>query len=655
MLGYIRESVQGWIAWAIVILLIIPFALWGINEYFGTGGKLVVANVNGTEISKQSLDQAYQIQRNQMRQMLGKQYDPAQFDEGIKRRALNDLVDREILFQHGSDTGFRVSDESVRVTIQNIEDFQEDGRFSNTRYKQLLNAQGESPVGFENRIHRAILTQQLYSGISSTALVTKQQVDAIVKLQEQQRDIAYITIPQHFFSDESAVSDEAIQQHYEQNKASFVTPEQVSLEYLELKAADLDAQVEVSDEKLMEFFKQRESMYQTPEFRKSSHILVTVDEGADEATINKAREKAQALHKRVKDGEDFAKVAKEASEDPGSAQNGGVLDFYTKDQAPDPSYGEALFALKEAEISEPVLSAFGFHIIKLDKIRASKSKSFDEVKEALSAEYKKDVAVKAYFDRAEKLARFAYEQPDSLEVAASEAGLDIKVTPFFARHGGPGIAGNPKVSAAAFSKEVLKDGYNSEPIEMGENHVVVVRVKEHKESQEKPLEAVKAQIKRQLVAQAAKDKVRETGEKLLQRLKDGEAVEAVVAEVQKLDPGLKEKNTKSKDKPQGASWIQAGALKRADTKVNRQIISAVFKLSKSEEGKPVYGGLALANGDYSLFALNNIIDVDPAKLDEAKRTTVKRNLSSAQGESAFASMLADLKEGASISILEDNL
>lgn len=635
MLHVIRERIQGWIAWAIIILLIIPFALWGINQYFGGGGPLVAATVNGEEISQQEYQQNYYMQRNRMREMLGAQYDPTVFDARIKEQALQDLINQKLLAQHADDAGFRVAEESIKQTILGIDAFKENGQFSNQLYASTLQAQGETPTSFEQRLHQAILTQQLHSGVSTSALVTQNELDRLLKLENQTRDIDHLVLKADTYKDETDATEQALQQYYEEHKDEFMTPERVSVEYVELKSTDLGKDVQPTEEELRQFYKDRVSQFQVPEERRTRHILIAVDEGADEATIEKAREKANDIYKKLTEGADFAKLAKEYSDDPGSSNLGGDIGFFGRGSL-DPQYEEAMFALKKGEISKPVLTSFGFHIIQLEEIRAEKSKSFDEVKDDLLAEYQQNVADRKYFEDAEKLTRLAYEVPTTLTDAAGAVGLEIKTTPLFSRKGGPGIAANPKVTQAAFSDEVLVEGYNSEPIEIGENDVVVLRVKEHVEKKQRTLEEAKAEIKTRLLNEKAREKAHQQGEELVARLRKGEQPQAI-AEAMKLE------------------WTKSGELKRSDRKIDSAIVKQAFKLSRPQEGQASYGGTELANGDYAVIAVNKVTDGDIAKIEESNKTNLKRTLTGIRGEAAFNDLLSTLKDEAKIVIQQDNI
>lgn len=627
---------QGIIAWTIIIMLIIPFALWGINKYFDGGGPLVAAIVNGEDISVQSYQQAYNNQRGRMREMLGAKYDPAVYDDIAKKQAIDDLVQREILFQNASDMGMRVSADTVVQTIQSIDEFKADGKFSNELYTRILQSQGESPFGFENRVQHSILTQQLYSAIASSALVTEQEVNTALNLLEQKRSIQYLTLPAANYNDASVASEQSIQSYYDAHKETYMTPEKVSIEYVELNVADLASDKQPTDEELHQFYDERKSQFAVAEERRTRHILIAVEEGADKAKVEAARKKADEIKARIDKGEKFEDLAKEFSDDPGSSKLGGDLGYFGRGFM-EPAFEDAMFSMKVGEVSEPVLTSFGFHIIKLEDIRSEKSKSFEEVKSDLIRDYQRGIAEREFFARSEKLTNLAYEVPDSLNDAAGAVNIPIKTSELFDRNGGAaGITKNPKVITAAFSDEVLKQKYNSEPIEIGENHVVVLRVKDHVERQQQALEQVKEAIRQQLINDAAREKAKTAGEAFVKRLAAGEDAGAIAKEA-KLE------------------WKTADGLKRTDRSIDGDIVSKTFKMTKPLEGKPVHAGVELTNGDYAIISLAKVESGSTQKTDDAQKVSLKRNLASMQGQTDFGNLLTTLKQNSQIKINQDNL
>ena len=633
MLHFIREKAQGWIAWTIVGLLIIPFALWGINQYFGNGGQLVAATVNGTEISQQAFQQAFYEQRGRMQEMLGQQYDARIMDPQVRQRAINELVDSELLSQYADQHGYRVSNNSVVATIQGIDAFRENGVFSTELYRQQVQAQGQSTTMFEHRVKKALLTSQLPMGLAGSVFITDAELNEILRLQAQKREASYLKLDVKKYQDQADATDEAVQQYYEANRERFMTPEKVSVEYIELAASDLGKDKHPTEDQLRAFYKEHSTQYVVPEERRASHILIKIPEAADDSQVEAARAKANEVLARVRKGESFKALAKEFSDDPGSAKQGGDLGFFGRGIM-EPDFENAAFSLKEGEVSDLVLTSFGFHIIKLDEIRAEKAKPFEQVRAEILKQYQQDAAEKEYFDLAEKLTNLAYETPDSLASVADKLGLKLQTSGFVARSGGEGIFANPKVMAAAFSAEVVKQGYNSEPIEIGENHVVVLRMKEHQPAADQPLEAVADQIKRMIVAQKGKERAQAAAEALLKRLEKGESRAAIAKEL-------------------GGEWQKAGVIERSAAKPEPAIVRQVLRLPRPAGDTASYGSVGLASGDFALLAVDKVIDGDPAAMDKAEREALRGQLANLRGNETSQAVIDSLKAKAKITIQLD--
>ncbi|NOX75205.1 MAG: peptidylprolyl isomerase [Gammaproteobacteria bacterium] len=639
MLHFIRERAQGWIAWVIVGLLIVPFALWGINEYFGNGGRLVAATVNDTDISEREFQQAFFEQRNRMQKMLGGQYDAQLFDPQLKKRALEELIDRELLRQYAEKTGYRVSTTAVVGTIRSIDAFREEGVFSNDLYQQQVRSQGQSPAAFEARVRRMLLTGQLAEGLAGTALVTEADLKTAVRLQEQKRDFQYLTLAVDGYRDESVADESAMQTYYDEHAAQFMTTEKVRVEYIELSAQKITETMAKesppSEAELREFFDSHSSQYQVPEERQARHILIQVNEGADADAVEKARIKAQDIWKRITAGESFEDLAKEFSDDPGSAEMGGDLGFFGRGIM-EPDFEETVFTMQVGDVSEPVLTSFGYHIIKLAAIRESESQSFEEMRDELLPQYLADAAEKTYFDLAEQLTNLAYETPDNLSETANQLGLTLNQSDFFGRRGGAGLFANPRVSQAAYSDEVLKQGYNSEPIELGENHVVVMRLLDHQEAKQRPLAEVKDQLKAQLVSDHARAQAKQAGLDAVNKLESGESSEQIAS-------ALKLK------------WEIVNAAGREMGSVDRTILGKVFKLKKPEGEASTFGGVVLNNGAFAVIALKAVTEGDLASLDEAARETLKRKLAGEAGANSQAHLLSLLRKTATVTITNTDI
>ncbi len=637
MLGLIRERAQGFIAWVIVILIIIPFALFGINEYFETDSNVYVAKVNDVSIPEFEYRRIYQNERAFRQSIVGNDLDsPFMNEESIKRSALDRIVNTEVMSQAASANGFDVGDQLLLQSIASREEFQTDGVFDAALYNALLRANNLSPADFEANVRREMMANQFVAGVMDLAIVTDYELDTLLRIQEQTRKIGYMVLnAESFKADESEVfSDDEIKRHYEKNVDRFSLPEQVSLEYVELSADGLLDDIEVDESLLRERYEDRIDSFGLPEERRARHILVDLAEDASDADIEAARSKAADLLARIKAGESFEALAKENSDDAGSAVDGGDLGYFGRGDMV-AAFDETVFSMKVGEVSEPVKTPFGFHIIKLEDVREGSTKSFEEVRAELERSYREQQAEDILFDRLEVLSNLTYENPDSLSIAADEMGLTIKTVDFFDRNSGPGIASNPRVRKAAFSSEVMA-GNNSEPLEIGENHMVVIRINEHRPESYRPLEEVRDDVVALLREQKARNAAVSQGESLLKQLEAGGDVTAMAAE-------------------QAAEWNETALVKRNDNSVNHEILNAAFRMAKPAEGETKWRGLKLANGDYAIIALYQVKDGDLSNIDETVRTALKDRLERSRSQSEGAYLVDSLKQQAKIVEYPDNL
>ncbi|MEC9313646.1 MAG: SurA N-terminal domain-containing protein, partial [Pseudomonadota bacterium] len=364
MLHFIRDRAQGWIAWFIVGLISIPFALWGVNSYMTGASDVVVAEVNGHEIKQTQLQQSLQQYRDQMRNVLGEQFDPAMFEgPAVKRNILDGLIEQQLLREANHKLGQTVNDASVSEMIRSTPAFQRDGQFDPDYYAMVLARVGYSPSSYEAQLRSDLLAQELTQNIQRSAIVTDAQLDRVLELEKQQREIAYGVVPLQTYVDKVSIEDEAVREYYENNKNAYTAPEQVKLNYVELDIDSIAETISVDDEALKQFYADNESQFVGPEQRRVSHILI---EGDDK----EAQAKIEAIASRLDQGEAFDEVAKAESQDTGSAAQGGDLGYFGRDVM-EPAFEEAAFALENVgDISAPVQTEFGYHLIKLTGVES---------------------------------------------------------------------------------------------------------------------------------------------------------------------------------------------------------------------------------------------------------------------------------------------
>ena len=616
MLQNIRDNSQGWIAKTIIGIIVMLLALTGFEAIFNAASNNQnAAEVNGEEISRYDLDQAVNMQRRQLAQQLGQDFDASLLDDRLLRdSALGSLIDRMLLLQSAKNANFAFSSEALDQLILQTPEFQVDGAFSAARFDQVIQQMGYSRLQFRQLLEQEMLIGQLRAGISGTGFVTDQQVDNFARLEMQTRDFATLTLPAQ--QEAIEVGDEQIKEYYEANADRFRTPEQVIVEYVELKKESFFDQVEVSDEELQELYQKQ--IANLAEQRRAAHILI---ETGGELSDDEAKAKIDEIATRVKNGDDFAVVAKEASQDPGSASEGGDLGF-AGPGVYDPAFEDALYALNEGEVSAPVKSEFGWHIIKLLGVQSPEVPAFESLKPQLVRELKAQQVEQRFVETSKQLEDAAFEASD-LAQPAQELGLMVQTTEAFGRDGGEGITANRQVIQAAFSDEVLVDGANSSVIELDPDTSIALRVKEHLKPAAIPLADVREDIVQQLQRSLAAEAARAKGEQLLEDLRKGQ-------------------------QPDDGQWQAVEAATRSQEGVAPALLQAVFRMPRPEQqDKPSYSGVALSNGDYAVVRLNGVNEPEAALTDEEK-LNYRRFLASRVGQQDFAAFRQKLQAEAEI-------
>ena len=637
MLQLIRDKAQSWIAIAIVGLLILGLSTVAWDAYFSPDPDVPVAKVNGEKITSNEFQRAYSQQRARLQQMLGgadiSQFIPDEVE--FKKNILKRLEEEELIFQAAVASGYRVSDGLLAQQIRNFEVFQADGQFDSELYQQWLRSNYMSAGEFEEMLRRDVLLQQYRLAVGATSWITTQERDALLKLQEQKRDVGYVTIAAASYLDKVIVSDADVQAYYDNNASKFSTQEMVSIEYLELSIADISKDVDVDETKLQEIYEERKSDFGVPEERRTRHIMIEVAGDASEEQLNSAREKAEALLKQITEGASFEALARENSDDLGTANDGGDLGYLSHDSMIDPVYADAAFALEKGTVSDIVKSAYGFHMIKLEGINAGQVKTFAEVKDELEQEYRSHQAEDTFFEQGEILANMTFENPDTLTVAAEELGLAVATSELFSRDVGVGVAQDDRVRSTAFSEEVLLQGLNSQPLELAGDRVLVLRIKEHQESSVRPFDDVKAEIVETLRQQTAEEMAEQEGNSILGLLADNATLEAIATE-RKL------------------KWNHPDAIKRNSTAVAVDIRQKAFRLVRPEEAKPKYAGLRTSSGDYAVIALFEVLD---ANIETVESATVKSLADQRQryhGASELLGAMTDMRQAAEIKEYPEN-
>ncbi|RRQ20826.1 SurA N-terminal domain-containing protein [Thiohalobacter thiocyanaticus] len=635
MLQAIRDRVTGIIAWVIVGLISVTFALWGVDSYLGGSASNYAAKVNDTEISTDQYRLGLRQQANRMQAMLGERFDRSMLTTTeFKRAVLNRLVEEELLLQAADDYGLSISDSYLAARIHADSAFQTDGEFDPERYRNLLAQQGMSPSLYEHQLRRSLLINQLISSISTSGIVTEAAVSQGLQLQNQGREIAFLQLPLDPWLERVEVSEDEIAAYYEANSGQFVEPQQVQLKYLELSLDDLRQEISIDEARLRQLYEDEKARLAGEEQRRARHILIELSEGAGAAEEAAARERARAIHQQLQDGADFAELAEAESDDPGSAAQGGDLGFFSRGFMV-PEFEQTAFSLEPGRISEPVRSPFGFHIIEVTDIRAKDVPGFEEMRDELHRRATQDEAEQRFYDIADRLSQLTFEIPDSLQPAADELDLEIQTSDWISESGGPGIGQYDQVLNAAFSEDVLDQRNNSQPLEVEPNHVLVLRVAEHQPTRPLPLEAVSDRIRERVAREKAAGQLREHGQALLARLEAGETTLEALAE-----------------EASDASLETPGAIKRGDPGVDPVIAARAFKLPRHSDGSVTRDAFVDSRGDYILLELRGVQEPDLQAVGENQRQAFRRNLLQLYGSVEAQALVEQLRAGAEIEINE---
>ncbi|MBS0556113.1 MAG: SurA N-terminal domain-containing protein [Proteobacteria bacterium] len=616
------------------IIGVIFGGFFGIQQYFNPRSETYVATVNGHEISQDEFRDRYNNYRAQTQRMMGAQFDAQSFDTPERKRELLDqMVNEQLLLQANDKLGVVVPVSAIQEEIMGIPAFQVDGKFSPDQYRLLLAAQRKSPEEFESSVSQDIALRQLTSQIAMSSLVSAADVDTYLRLRDQTRDFWFVKLPK---PDAGApIADADIAAYYKAHADQYMTPEEVSLDYVELDAAKMPEVAKPDDAALKQMYDEQKSKFVSAEQREASHILIAVGKNADAAAQKAALAKAEGIEKELKAGKDFATLAKADSDDLGSKAQGGDLGWLEKGVT-DPAFEAALFAMKKGDVSDPVKSDDGYHIIWLRDVHPQAVRTFDDVKNELAKKYVDEQREHQFSDVSGKLTDAIYQDPTSLAPAAKALGLTVQKTALFSRLGGAGIAANPAVVKAAFSNNVLAEGNTSDPIELGTDHIVVARVDQHVKPEPKPLDSVREQIRATLTEQQVAKTAKERAEAMLDRLRKGEALDKVAAEL-KLAP------------------VEEKGIGRAAANLEKPLVDAVFAMPPPATGKTEPGMVAL-NGDvYALFQLDAVKDGDPSKLDPRTREAAMNQLRQGVGYEAMTGFLDSLRKAAKIEIAENRL
>lgn len=503
-----------------LMLLIVPsFVLVGVSSYESKGDSAsAVAKVDGKNITQQEWEAAQRNQMDRYRQMMGAQFDQKMFETPEAKQAiLENLVAERALSGEIARNHLTISDMTLARTIANMDGFKKpDGSFDKDQYNAALAAQGMNQAMFDARMRRDLAMQQLSGAVEATAFAPRAVATRLSDINDQQREVQELVLPAADYLSQVKVTDEMVKAFYDKNGAMFQIPEKVKAEYVLFTQDAIDSQVSVTDAEVADFYAKNKERFTTPEQRTASHILITVKKNASAAEKAAAQAKAEAILAQVrKNPADFAKIAKAESQDPGSAEMGGDLGVVEKGAFVKP-VEDAIYQLKQGEISGLVPSEYGFHIITVTALKPSVAKTLEQAKDEIAAELRRPKLSKKYSELAETFNNTLYEQSESLKPAADKLHLKIETIDNLARTPSPALAAAPynnaKFLTAIFSDDSLKNKRNTEPVQVAPNTLIAGRVVEFKPASKRPLAEVDAVIRQRVAVEEAAKLARKAGE-----------------------------------------------------------------------------------------------------------------------------------------------
>ncbi|MCC5855946.1 MAG: SurA N-terminal domain-containing protein [Idiomarina sp.] len=616
MLERIREGAQGPVVKVIIFLIVVAFALTGVNAYLGGSTETYVAKVNGTEISRVQFDRAYQNQRAMLEEQYGEMFQMLAADEGYTRQlrasVLEQLIEDQLTIQLAQSLGMRQSPDVLRQMIRELPDFQINGQFSNDLYNRALMSLGFTPSQFRQYMEEQSVRVLMLQGAFGSEFALPNEVDRLQVLQNERRSGRYTLIRGEDFLGQVELSDEEIEAWYFNNQERFEVEEQIQLAYVELRFDDVVARTTIDDDTVREYYDRNPAAFSAAEQRRIAHILVEF--GADEAA---ARVEAETLLAEIRAGADFVEVAARSSQDIFSAEDGGDLGTLERG-AIDPDIEDAGFALQsEGEVSDVVRSEFGFHIVKLTQLSAAQQTSFDEVADEIRENLARVEAETEYFRLQQELARMSFEIPDSLDEVAQELGLTIRQSPLITRGNPPSGFDSPQLLTQAFSSDVTERELNSELIELSERSIVV-RAENYEPPRIRPL-----------------DEVRDT---IVSRLQRERAQELALSQADEIVAQMRARERT------GRSFEYIEAASRFGADLPGEIRQRLFRMALNEES-PEIARVSLNTGDVAVLELTG---VTPGIADEELADRYSRQLEVQHAERLYQGLMNALKSDADI-------
>jgi peptidyl-prolyl cis-trans isomerase D len=629
MLQKLRDQTQGFGFKVLVGVLIFVLAIFGFGAFnlFVTGEQ-EVASVNGEDISQEMLIKAAEREQRRLAAQFGEQFDPSQIDlTQLQLRALEQLISQTLLFQALDDLGMNVSQQRVDDAVRENPVFQIDGRYDADTYRRMVQNLRYSPREFLQETRSLLALDQLQSGLTETAFMTDWELAQSARLLNQRRDLAYLEFAAEDFKDQVDLSEEEVRLRYSENELQYQTDESADVLFVELSAVQLvdDPAVEVTEDQIQAAYASVTETALSGDQRESSHILLQVN---DERSAENARQLLEGLKQQLAAGAAFADLAQEYSEDPGSAAQGGALGLMAKGVFA-PEFEDALWALGEGEVSDPVQTEFGYHLIRLEKIIANEIPSLDEMRGDLESQLKMEQAELLFLERMRELDNLAFEQPDTLDGIVQEMGLQVQSVNGVTRAAAQGIFANAELREAVFTNDVLSNGYNSPAIELTDSRAVVLRVAQRHDPQLIPFVEVEEQIRDGLLAEQALRLAEQAHAEALARVQVGERVTNVARDYE-------------------LQWQTFELARRNDSDAPPAVLRAAFALPRPRDGEKSVGEVDLGADSHAVVTVTRVQDGDIVIMAEREIEDMRGFLDNRAANLDFAAFYSSLEQDASI-------
>jgi peptidyl-prolyl cis-trans isomerase D len=626
MLQNIRDNSKGIISKILVSLIAFTFVIWGAEALFSfSTDNSAPAEVNGEEIGLQELLQTAELQR---RQVLASNpdIDPVTLDQqAIQAAALQQLIAQRVMLQYTQNNELALSDAAVDQMIIQSADFQVNGEFDRELFESLLRNFGLTPTTYRQQLKRGNLIGQVQQAVAGTAFTLAHNANLVARLDGQTRNIAVLTLPLAVEMSNVSMDEQEIDTYYVDNKQKFMTPEQLNVRFVTLNKSDFYDHVEVTDEDLKEAYLDSKNTASQKAEVEASHMLFLVD---DSQTQEQALALAKKAHNKLEQGQAFASVAQLHSQDDSTSSDGGYIGLLAKGE-----FGEAfdavLFELQSGTYSAPVKTEFGVQIVYAHAQDTTSQPTFEDQKQALSLALKQSGAESLFVAASEDMADIAFSSSDLLEVADA-LGLSVETSVLFGRQGGDGIASHDRVVSAAFSDDVLLQGNNSSVLELASDQLVVIRVGQHNEPSQQPIEDVKVEITKHLIAQKAATALETKVNSYVEQLKNGAQMQSVAT-------------------AEELSWQQFDDVARGSTLVSSLLVQSAFRLPRTESVVS-YGTAPSYNGDVSIIQLQSVTDANPEEQTPEQRLALMSALTRLQGQADVKLLESSLNSQAVIEV-----